>query len=54
MGINGLLPSLASIHRTVNLKDFNGQTMGVDGYVWLHRGAYSCAQELSNSIPTTK
>jgi len=28
--------------------------VGIDGYCWLHRGAYSCAWELSQNKPTTK
>lgn len=54
MGITGLLPFLKSIHRPCHVKSFKDQTLGVDGYVWLHRGVYSCAQELCLGQPTTK
>ncbi|KAI8926749.1 PIN domain-like protein [Entophlyctis helioformis] len=54
MGIGGLLPFLKSIQRPVQLRDYAGQTIGVDGYVWLHRGANQCAPELVFGIPTRK
>ncbi|KAL2919784.1 hypothetical protein HK105_200701 [Polyrhizophydium stewartii] len=54
MGIPGLLPLLKSAHRSVHLREFEGQSVGVDGYVWLHKGAFSCAYELFMGIPTTK
>jgi exonuclease-1 len=54
MGIQGLLPLLKSIERPVHLKDYAGYTLAVDGYVWLHKGAFSCAQELCLGQPTQK
>ncbi|KAI7824654.1 exonuclease [Gamsiella multidivaricata] len=54
MGIQGLLPLLKSIEKPVHLKDYAGQTLAVDGYVWLHKGAFSCAQELCLGQPTQK
>lgn len=54
MGIQGLLPLLKSIERPVHLKDYAGMTLAVDGYVWLHKGAFSCAQELCLGQPTNK
>ncbi|RKF77172.1 Exonuclease 1 [Golovinomyces cichoracearum] len=54
MGINGLLPLLKSIHKTCHLKRFEGQTLGVDAYGWLHRGAVACAIELATGKPTRK
>lgn len=54
MGISGLLPFLKSIHRPCHIKSFEGQTLGVDAYVWLHRGVYSCASELALGKPTTR
>ncbi|KAK1757238.1 hypothetical protein QBC47DRAFT_297180 [Echria macrotheca] len=50
----GLLPLLKSIHRQSELKKYAGQTLGVDGYVWLHRGAMACAMELAQGKPTRK
>jgi len=54
MGIQGLLPLLKSIEKPVHLKDYSGQTLAVDGYVWLHRGAFACAQELCLGQATEK
>ncbi|KAG9231036.1 hypothetical protein BJ875DRAFT_133751 [Amylocarpus encephaloides] len=54
MGINGLLPLLKSIHKPCNLKKFEGKTLGVDAYGWLHRGTVACAMELARGQPTRK
>ncbi|TQS36182.1 hypothetical protein Golomagni_03371 [Golovinomyces magnicellulatus] len=54
MGINGLLPLLKSIHKNCHLKKFEGKTLGVDAYGWLHRGAVACAIELATGKPTRK
>ncbi|WAR52720.1 hypothetical protein PtB15_2B145 [Puccinia triticina] len=54
MGIQGLLPFLRSIQRESHLQHWAGKTLAIDGYVWLHRGAYHCAQELCLGKPTTK
>ncbi|KAF9429972.1 Rad2 nuclease [Podila epigama] len=54
MGIQGLLPLVKSIEKQVHLKQYAGMTLAVDGYVWLHKGAFSCAQELCLGQPTQK
>lgn len=54
MGIQGLLPFLSAIQEHTHLRDYAGKTLGVDGYVWLHRGAYACATELVTGKPTTR
>ncbi|KAK5133026.1 hypothetical protein LTR08_008231 [Meristemomyces frigidus] len=54
MGIQGLLPLLKSIHKPTHLRNFSGQTLGVDAYGWLHRGTVSCAIELAQQKPTRK
>ncbi|KAL8744848.1 MAG: hypothetical protein Q9190_002945 [Brigantiaea leucoxantha] len=54
MGISGLLPLLKSIQKPSNLKKFAGNTVGVDAYGWLHRGAVACAVDLALEKPTTK
>lgn len=54
MGISGLLPLLKSITVDTHIKHSAGQVIGVDAYVWLHRGAFSCAQDLVLEKPTTK
>lgn len=50
----GLLPLLKSIQKPCNLKQFAGQTIGVDAYGWLHRGTVACAVELATGKPTSK
>ena len=50
----GLLPLLKSIQKPCNLKKFEGKTLGVDAYGWLHRGTAGCAIELALEKPTTK
>ncbi|KAK0725323.1 hypothetical protein B0H67DRAFT_641765 [Lasiosphaeris hirsuta] len=52
MGISGLLPLLKSIQRPVDLKKYAGETLGIDGYGWLHRGAIGCAVDLAQGKPT--
>ncbi|CCC13206.1 hypothetical protein SMACR_06425 [Sordaria macrospora] len=54
MGINGLLPLLKSIHRPTELRKYAGETLGIDGYGWLHRGAIACAIDLAQGKPTRK
>lgn len=46
MGIQGLLPVLGSITKDVHLRDFAGEHVAVDGYVWLHRGSFACSWDL--------
>ena len=54
MGIQGLLPVLKPIQKQKHLSEFAGQTIAVDAYVWLHRGAYACAVELATNKPTKR
>lgn len=54
MGISGLLPLLKPIQVRKHLSEYAGQTIAVDAYVWLHRGAYACAPELVTGKKTTK
>lgn len=54
MGIAGLLPQLKPIQNPVSLHRYEGQTLGIDGYAWLHRAACSCAMELAMDKPSTK
>ncbi|KAL2163414.1 hypothetical protein VTH06DRAFT_5471 [Thermothelomyces fergusii] len=54
MGISGLLPLLKSIQRPTELRKYAGETLGVDGYGWLHRGAVACAIELAQGKPTRR
>lgn len=48
------MPLLKSIHKPSHLRNFAGQTLGVDAYGWLHRGTVSCAIELAQQKPTRK
>ncbi len=50
MGITGLLPFLKDASTNVNIKQFQGQTVAVDTYCWIYRGAFSCAEELAMGI----
>ena len=53
MGIKGLLSQLKPFTKSnVNIEDYRGQTIGVDGHIWLYRGAYNCAYEMANNIET--
>lgn len=45
---------LKSIQKPTHLRNFAGQTLGVDAYGWLHRGTVSCAIELAEQKPTRK
>jgi exonuclease-1 len=46
MGIKDLLPSLKSITKTKNIKAYKDKAVAIDGYCWLHQGAYTCAMDL--------
>lgn len=52
MGVQGLLTVLKSIHQHNTLKVYAGQTLGIDAFGWLHRGAVACAADLALDKPT--
>ncbi|KAI0346412.1 PIN domain-like protein [Trametopsis cervina] len=54
MGISGLLPLLKPIQVNKHLSEYSGQTIAVDAYVWLHRGAYACAADLVTGKRTSR
>ncbi|WOO78467.1 Exonuclease 1 [Vanrija pseudolonga] len=54
MGISGLLPSLKEIQQPRNISDFKGKRLAIDAYVWLHKGAFGCAEDLVKGKKTTK
>ncbi|SCV74311.1 BQ2448_6743 [Microbotryum intermedium] len=54
MGIQGLLGMLKEIQTPTHVSEYKGKTLAVDAYVWLHRGAYGCAQELATGVTTLK
>ncbi|ETO23931.1 hypothetical protein RFI_13230 [Reticulomyxa filosa] len=54
MGIQNLLKILSSITQSVDISHYNGESVGIDGYCWLHKGASHCCYELCNDISTNK
>ncbi|XP_059050678.1 exonuclease 1 [Achroia grisella] len=46
MGITGLLPFIEKASRRVNVSEFNGCTVAIDSYCWLHKGAFACADKI--------
>ena len=47
MGISGLLPALCPIERSVDLRQYAGKTVAIDGHCILHREAIEAAKELA-------
>lgn len=54
MGISGLLPVLKSITRHEHVSKYCGKKVAIDGYSWLHKGAYGCATDLAEGVDTDK
>lgn len=54
MGVKGLLALLKPINVDTHINHFSGQTVGVDGYAWLHRAAISCSWDLAYGTATSK
>uniref|UniRef100_A0A1I8JEL4 Exonuclease 1 n=1 Tax=Macrostomum lignano TaxID=282301 RepID=A0A1I8JEL4_9PLAT len=52
MGITGLLPYLKASGRPISIRELAGQTVAVDTYCWLHKGAYACAEKLGSGQDT--
>lgn len=52
MGISGLLQFLKEAAEPISIKKYEGQTVAVDTYCWLHKGAFSCADKLAKGEPT--
>ena len=46
MGISGLIPILKDASKSKHISDYKGQSLAVDAYVLLHRGAFACAPDL--------
>ena len=36
------------------MRDFRGKRVAIDGYSWLHKGAYCCSTDLCMGRPTDK
>lgn len=49
-----LTPFISHRQEHTHVSQYRGQTLGIDGYVWLHRGAYACAEKLVKGEYTTK
>jgi exonuclease-1 len=54
MGIQGLLPMLKTIIDRCHIRKYEGERVGVDASVWLHRATYGCAVELFKGVPTRR
>ncbi|KAL2315844.1 Exonuclease I Exo1 [Schizosaccharomyces pombe] len=54
MGIKGLLGLLKPMQKSSHVEEFSGKTLGVDGYVWLHKAVFTCAHELAFNKETDK
>ncbi|XP_056147483.1 exonuclease 1 [Lampris incognitus] len=54
MGISGLLQFIKDASEPANVKKYRGQTVAVDTYCWLHKGAFSCAEKLAKGEPTDR
>ncbi|XP_019954111.2 exonuclease 1 isoform X1 [Paralichthys olivaceus] len=52
MGISGLLQFIKDASEPISVKKYRGQTVAVDTYCWLHKGAFSCAEKLAKGEPT--
>ncbi|NWH77566.1 EXO1 Exonuclease, partial [Piaya cayana] len=52
MGIQGLLQFIKEAAEPAHVKKYKGQTVAVDTYCWLHKGAYACAEKLARGEPT--
>ncbi|XP_016414013.1 exonuclease 1-like [Sinocyclocheilus rhinocerous] len=52
MGIQGLLQFIKDASEPISVKKYRGQTVAVDTYCWLHKGAFSCAEKLAKGEPT--
>ncbi|KAM5146784.1 exonuclease 1 isoform 1-T2 [Mantella aurantiaca] len=52
MGIQGLLQFLKEASEPVHASQYKGQTVAVDTYCWLHKGAFACAEKLAKGEPT--
>ncbi|NXO55936.1 EXO1 Exonuclease, partial [Aramus guarauna] len=52
MGIHGLLQFIKEAAEPTHVKKYKGQTVAVDTYCWLHKGAYACAEKLARGEPT--
>ena len=52
MGIRGLLLAVNDTFQKKHLRDYANKTAAIDGYAWLHKGCFTCAQKLCTGQPT--
>uniref|UniRef100_A0A4W3JWN2 Exonuclease 1 n=1 Tax=Callorhinchus milii TaxID=7868 RepID=A0A4W3JWN2_CALMI len=52
MGIQGLLSFVKEASEPIHIKKYRGQTVAVDMYCWLHKGAFACADKLAKGEKT--
>lgn len=52
MGIQGLLQFVKEASEPIHVKKYKGQTVALDMYCWLHKGAFACADKLAKGEPT--
>ncbi|GCB77860.1 hypothetical protein scyTo_0016756 [Scyliorhinus torazame] len=52
MGIQGLLQFVKDASEPIHIKKYKGQTVALDMYCWLHKGAFACADKLAKGEPT--
>ena len=53
MGIQNLLPLLATYTEKISFSELRGKVYGIDAYSWLYKGVY-CAYELATGIETSR
>jgi exonuclease-1 len=50
MGIKNLLLFLKDYMTKINVKDIKGKRVGIDGYVWIHKGIFSDTMNIVDNI----
>jgi exonuclease-1 len=54
MGISGLLQLLKSAVCDSQIAEFKYKRVAVDGYSWIHKGVYSCCEDLARGKSSDK
>lgn len=52
MGIQGLLTFVKPASKSIHLSELKGQTVAIDSYCWIHKGAFGCAEKLGKGEDT--
>ena len=45
---------LKEIQEHGHISQFKGKRLAVDAYVWLHKGAFGCAEQLVKGVKSTR